>query len=1119
MKKSLVIVLIVLVTVSCNKRSGKPRVLVFTKTAGYHHESIPAGVKAIIELGKENNFDVDTTSSADRFQEDSLKKYSAVVFLNTTGTLLNSYQEADFERYIQSGGGYVGVHAAADAEYGWSWYGRLAGAYFSSHPEQQEATLKVADAADNSTKHLPAEWKRKDEWYNYKKLNDDVHVLLTIDEMSYHGGTQGDRHPIAWSHEYDGGRAWYTGLGHTAESYQDPNYLKHLLGGILYAVGDNKNLNYGNAKTPHVLAEERFTKTPLTMGEFFEPVEMSILPNLDILVAQRRGEIFLYKNDTKTTKQAGFLDVYWKTQHTPGVNAEEGLLGIKADPDFATNHFVYVYYSPSDTSVNRLSRFTFSNDSIDRKSEKIVLQLYSQREICCHTGGSIAFGKDHELFVSTGDNSTPFDEANTPYASHGFGPQDDRPGHTQYDARRGPSNTNDLRGKILRIKIKPDGSYEIPEGNLFPVGTDKTRPEIYVMGDRNPYRITVDKKTGYLYWGEVGPDANQDSLETRGPRGYDEFNQARKAGYFGWPLFVGNNYPYHPHDYNTNVNGAPYDPARPVNLSKNNTGLKELPPVQPAFIWYPYAESPDFPQLGSGGRCAMGGPVFRSEDYPKETRLPDDFDGKLFIYDFTRTWFKVVTMKPNGDFENIQPFMEHTKFNSPIDAELGPDGKLYILEYGNGWFKKNPDGGIFRIDFNPGNVAPKISSLDVNKTSGLLPLQVSVSLTAKDVENEPLTYRWDLGDGTKQETKVPALNYTYNKPGEFVLSVEVVDGQQASTLSEKVTIYAGNEIPKVAIAVKGNKSFYFPGHSIDYNVSVDDKADGGKGIDPANLIVWADYESGSDKVNIPQGHQRLSAAAEGKNIMLTLDCATCHKENEKSIGPAFIDVAKRYKDDPKVVSYLVQKIAQGGSGKWGETNMPAHPALKEDDTKLIIAWIQSLTGENKEIKSLPAKGTVDATLHKPVQSDAQLTISASYTNKGNTTIRPLTGSDAVSLRNSELTFRRPRNISSRPVHQNADLTGIVRVELGLVWTHPPSAAETIELRLDSEQGRKVAGFTVSAGAKLVADAEKKTYSLDVKSLLDGMDDGKRHDVFVVITTPKEPTHEQPLMTRLSFFQQ
>src|SRR5690606_2032888 len=290
-----------------------------------------------------------------------------------------------------------------------------------------------------------------------------------------------------------------------------------------------------------------------------------------------------------------------------------------------------------------------------------------------------------------GDNTTPFDEIDTltrkpyPLNSHGFAPLDDRPGFEHYDDRRAAGNSNDLRGKILRIHVNEDGSYSIPEGNLFGEGNHKARPEIYVMGDRNPYRISVDKHTGYVYWGEVGPDANNDSLDTRGPRGYDEVNQARKAGNFGWPYFVGNNYPYREYNYETGRSGEPFNPEKPENNSPNNTGLTILPPAQPAFIWYPYAASPDFPQVGTGGRNAMAGPVYYVDRFPEASRYPDYYDGKLFIYDWVRGWIKAVTMQPNGDFDRLEPFMEGETFASPIDMEVGPDGKLYILEYGKGW--------------------------------------------------------------------------------------------------------------------------------------------------------------------------------------------------------------------------------------------------------------------------------------------------------------------------------------------------------------------------------------------------------------------------------------------------
>lgn len=236
-------VTIIVLLVSSVCAMAKPKVLIFCKTAGFHHNSIAVGVPAIIKLGAENNFDVDTTTNASKFTQQNLKQYAAVIFLSTTGDVLNDAQQDAFKKYIESGGGFVGVHSATDTEYDWPWYGELVGAYFKNHPsKQQVATLHVVDRNFIATKDLPAEWKRLDEWYNFKVVPNDknVHVLITIDEKSYEGGNDGDYHPMAWYHDFDGGRAFYTALGHTDESYSDPLYLKHLLGGIKYAMGKHK---------------------------------------------------------------------------------------------------------------------------------------------------------------------------------------------------------------------------------------------------------------------------------------------------------------------------------------------------------------------------------------------------------------------------------------------------------------------------------------------------------------------------------------------------------------------------------------------------------------------------------------------------------------------------------------------------------------------------------------------------------------------------------------------------------------------------------------------------------------------------------------------------------------
>ena len=1110
---------IVFFFVSCSdKRSGKPRILVFSKTAGYHHESIAEGNTAIRNLGTQNNFDVDTTTDASMFNEDSLKNYSAVVFLSTTGDVLDHLQEAAFERYIQAGGGYMGIHAATDTEYDWGWYGRLAGAYFLDHPgindtfpNIQEGVLNVVDATNAATKHLPKQWKRTDEYYSFKKINSDLKVLMTIDEKTYRGGKNGDNHPIAWYHEYDGGRAFYTELGHTKESYSEDNFLKHVLGGIQYAIGDNKELDYAKVKTQVPPEDNRFTKTQLFQGELFEPTEMTILPNFDVLIIQRRGEIMLYKNDTKKVKQAGFFNVYYKT-NTPGVNAEEGMLGLAKDPDFAKNNWIYIYYSPIDSAVNRLSRFVYKNDTLDKATEKVILEVKSQREICCHTGGSIAFGPDKLLYFSAGDNATPFDEKGAKYVNHGFAPLNDEPGREQYDARRSAGNTNDLRGKIMRIRVKDDATYEIPEGNLFPKGTDKTRPEIYVMGNRNPYRISVDQKNSNLYWGEVGPDAQNDSLATRGPRGYDEVNQARKAGFFGWPLFVGNNYAYHQYNYATGAVGPTFDPAKPINESRNNTGLRELPPAQPAFIWYPYSVSPDFPQLGTGGRNAMAGPVYYTDMYPKETRLPDYYNGKLLIYEWMRGWIKAVTLQPNGDFDKMEPFFPSLKMNSVIDMEVGPDGKLYLLEYGNGWFSKNPDAGLARIDFNGGNRPPVITAINVDRSSGVLPFTIKATVDAQDLEKDKVTYVWDLGDGTKKETTVPELAYTYTTAGDFQVSVEAKDDKGAVSKSSLASVYAGNETPIVSISLEGgNRSFYLPGVPVKYAVTVTDKTDTAQ-IDPANLFVSADYVEGYDKAGASMGHQQGQASIQGKSLILSLDCKSCHKEADKSVGPAYVDVARKYSGDREAMSKLTDKIIKGGAGVWGEVAMPAHPTLSQADARQMVTWIMSLDSKATAKKSLPATGTVVPTADQ--KPNSVLVISASYTDKGGNNFKALTGNSSASLRSNTVTFTGKEKregfgtyklngttILLFPTGQgwfaldSIDMTGVQSLAISAMWQTPGKSGIDYEVHLDAPDGKLIGKGTMPT--------PKKDDKMGVAKVpVEAVTDGKFHSIY--ITCKLEP---------------
>jgi len=234
--KNVLVVISLLLLTSFNCKNDA--VLVFTKTEGFRHESIEIGVDNIKALGLEKGFNVSHTEDANMFNSEKLKQFDLVIFLSTTGDVLNENQQEAFEQFIKKGGSFMGIHAAADTEYNWPWYGKLVGAYFMSHPKISEASVVKTSNTHKSCEHLPERSTRKDEWYNYKNINPNINVLLKLDESSYKGGENGENHPIAWYHEFDGGKSFYTGGGHTKSSYSEPEFRQHLLGGILYCLGN-----------------------------------------------------------------------------------------------------------------------------------------------------------------------------------------------------------------------------------------------------------------------------------------------------------------------------------------------------------------------------------------------------------------------------------------------------------------------------------------------------------------------------------------------------------------------------------------------------------------------------------------------------------------------------------------------------------------------------------------------------------------------------------------------------------------------------------------------------------------------------------------------------------------
>ena len=211
-------------------------VIVLTETQGFvHHEAIKEGVKLITRLGKENQFNVTHTNSSEYLSETELKKSDVLIFLCTTLDVLDDNEQERMKNFIRNGKGFVGIHSATDTEYNWEWYGKLVGAYFLDHPKIQEAKIQTINKEHISTRHLEDIWEIEDEWYNFKDFNPNINELLNLDEKSYSGGKNGEYHPITWYHEFEGGRSFYTALGHKGETYKDERFIQLLLGGILYA--------------------------------------------------------------------------------------------------------------------------------------------------------------------------------------------------------------------------------------------------------------------------------------------------------------------------------------------------------------------------------------------------------------------------------------------------------------------------------------------------------------------------------------------------------------------------------------------------------------------------------------------------------------------------------------------------------------------------------------------------------------------------------------------------------------------------------------------------------------------------------------------------------------------
>ncbi|NHC44373.1 PQQ-dependent sugar dehydrogenase [Motilibacter aurantiacus] len=659
------------------------------------------------------------------------------------------------------------------------------------------------------------------------------------------------------------------------------------LGAAAIAAPTTANAVRGPATRPMPPAAD-FQRVPLNEDPG-EPMALAVLPDRRVLHSARTGQLRV--NDPRTglnTLVADFREApAGLYQHD-----EEGLQGIAVDPNFAENRWVYVYYSPAlntpldDPStplfnegdapmmgtladfarfrgVLRLSRFKMTGNTLDFGSEQRIIDVPTDRGLCCHVGGKIDFDSEGNLYLSTGDDTNPF-------FSEGYTPINDNPTgiaatpfqNPGLDARRTSGNTNDLRGKVLRIRVGANGGYTVPEGNLFRQGTPNTRPEIYVMGLRNPFRFAVDRETDQLLLGDYSPDAPNPNAN-RGPQGLGRWMVITEPANYGWPYCMAPDIPYRDYTFPpvgapTGTQGTPgewFNCGAPVNDSAWNAdissggtqitfqGQRVLPPVQQPQVWYDYGNSALFPEVngvspftgpngttvGGNGVSPMGGPMYHfSRSNPSQVKWPEYYDDAALFYEWSRDYIKEMRINSRGDLIDIRDVGPVGLVDNPMDMEFGPDGALYVLDYGDGYFSENPEAQLARIDFTRGNRTPTVRVAATPSQAPTAPLTVTFSSAGtSDPDGDRLQYQWDFNaDGIFDSTSANPT-FTYSALGIYDATLKVTD-RTGRWASSSVRVRVGNAPPTVQLQLRTaagapltNNNFRF-GDAVQFTVNVTD---------------------------------------------------------------------------------------------------------------------------------------------------------------------------------------------------------------------------------------------------------------------------------------------------------
>ena len=694
-----------------------------------------------------------------------------------------------------------------------------------------------------------------------------------------------------------------------------------------------------------------------------DAIQFELLGNGDIVFVEFAGGVKHWDSKGNKVTTLGRVPTYAK--------GEVGLLGFAVSPDYLKNGHLFALYCPEiKKDTMRVSRFTVKANKMSVASEDILLQWSYDDEHIYHMGGAVFMDGRGHLYIGNGDNC---------HWNPGL-PLDLRPGRKSWDALRSAGNSQDLRGKILRIKPKAGGGFEIPKGNLFQNAKDG-RLEIYAMGVRNPFRMTVDDTTGTLYFGDVGPNV-MPKLNIK-PYGFDEINAAPRAGNFGWPLFIGPNEPYPIFDFDNNKPVRTYKPGAPENPSPNNTGLKKLPPAQPPLIWYSNLKSERFPSLGTGGRSIMAGPVYHYDAKNRSPiRMPKELDGHLFIYEWMRNWIQVVDLSTKGPA--VKPFVSSWNLRRPIDMKLGLDGALYMIEYGDRWWE-NADSRIARIVYRRGNRAPK-AMLTADVTAGKHPLKVTLDASgSSDPDGDELKFTWNNGKSGAQQVM------TFAKPGTFKVSVTATDSSGTKSMITQI-IEVGNARPVVQITSPAHGAFFDWKDKIDYTIEVADTET--PKIDSALVSLQGEFRNRRYLTDVDE-----EITNPGLGLMRKSTCFACHISDAPSAGPSYELVAKKYKGNVGALEQLAQKVLKGGAGVWGQVPMLPHPQHTIEQARLMIDWILSLNENTASTPRRGIKGVYSAPAQPTIRAvtEGVLVLTAGYTDIGAEGAQPLRGEATVVL--------------------------------------------------------------------------------------------------------------------------